>query len=136
MAVGGLALRLAELIRSGVPMVDALRILAPTTGHYSLRHELLLAAESVERGEELSKALHDEHWFDTEFQRLLDVGQNSGELDQMLQRIGHRYQRQAKRLIDRLATLLEPAVILLLATFVGTVVIAAVLPLVRLQEVL
>ena len=135
MAIGGLALRLGELIRSGVPMVEALRILAPTTRHYSLRQELLLAADSVERGDELSEALDDDHWFDEEFQRLLDIGQSSGELDQMLQRIGQRYQRQAKRLIDRLATLLEPAVILLLAVFVGTVVMAAILPLLRLQEV-
>jgi type IV pilus assembly protein PilC len=67
---------------------------------------------------------------------LLDVGQASGELDQLLVRIAERYSRQARRLIDRLAALLEPAVILILAALVGTVVMAAVLPLLRLQEIL
>src|SRR5438477_1421866 len=123
-AVGGMALRLAQLVRSGVPMVDSLRVIAPTTRHYTLRQELLMAADSVERGDELSEALDDEHWFDSEFQRLLEIGQTTGELDQMLQRIGDRYQRQAKRLIDRLAAMLEPIVILCLAVFVGTVVMA------------
>lgn len=136
MAVGGLSLRLAELIRSGVPIVEALRIIAPTTRHTSLRVKLIRAADCVERGDELSDALDDQHWFDTEFRRLLDIGQTSGELDRMLSRIGERYQRQARRLIDRLAALLEPVVILGLAVFVGLVVMSAILPLLRLQEIL
>ena len=54
----------------------------------------------------------------------------------LLERIGHRYGRQANRLIDRLAALLEPSVILTLAVLVGIVVMAAILPLLRMQEVL
>ena len=135
MAVARLALQLAQLLRSGVPMVEALRVLAPTaTGHLGRR--LLDAADHVERGEEVSAALDDDHWFDPEFRRLLEIGQASGELDVLLERIGHRYARQANRLIDRLATLLEPCVILTLAVLVGMVVMSAVLPLLRMQEVL
>ena len=97
MAVGCLSLQLAELLRSGVPMVEALRVLAPTTAGSTpgntLRRRLVSAAERVERGEELSAALDDEHWFDPEFRRLLDIGQASGELDVLLERIGHRYAR-------------------------------------------
>ena len=54
----------------------------------------------------------------------------------LLERIGDRYARQSDRLIARLTTLLEPCVILTLAVLVGVVVMAAVLPLLRLQEVL
>ena len=137
MAVGRLSLHLAELLRTGVPMVEALRVLSPaTSGGGGLRRRLLAAADRVEAGEELSAALDDEHWFDPEFCRLLDIGQASGELEVLLERIGHRYARQAERLIDRLITLLEPCVILMLAVLVGVVVMAAVLPLLRLQEVL
>ena len=136
-AVARLSMQLAQLLRSGVPMVEALRVLAPTAsgGGGGLRRRLLTAADRVERGEELSAALDDEHWFDPEFRRLLDIGQASGELDVLLTRIGDRYARQARRLIDRLAALLEPGVILALAVLVGIVVMAAVLPLLRLQEV-
>ena len=136
LAVGNVALGLAELIRSGVPMVDALRVLGPTAGSARLAHQLQIAAGSIERGDELAAALADHRWFDAEFRRLLDIGQASGELDVMLDRIGQRYQRQARRSIDRLATLLEPCVILSLAVLVGIVVMAAILPLLRLQEII
>lgn len=134
-AVARVALQLAELIRSGVPMVEALRVIAPTCGG-SLQRLLMTAADHVQSGDDLAEALSDELWFDSQFRSLLSVGQASGELDQLLQRIGERYSRQANRLIDRLAALLEPCVILSLAVFVGIVVMAAILPLLRLQEVL
>jgi type II secretory pathway component PulF len=135
MALSRACLQLAQMLRNGVPMVEALRVLAPTTGP-ALRRRLLEAAEGVERGDDLVSALDDEHWFDAQFQRLLEVGQTSGDLDALLERIGRRYERQARRLIDRLAGLLEPCVILALAFLVGLVVMAAVLPLLRLQEIL
>jgi type II secretory pathway component PulF len=128
---------LAELLRSGVPVVEALRVLAPTFSTASgFAVSIRGAAERIERGEDLAQALDDERWFDAEFRRLLDVGQAAGDLDQLLMRIAERYGRHARRLIDRLAALLEPVVILLLALMVGAVVMAAVLPLLRLREML
>ena len=101
-----------------------------------MARQLHTAADRVERGDELAAAMDDEHWFDGEFRGLLAIGQATGELDSLLERIGRRYARQAERLIDRLAALLEPSVILTLAVLVGLVVMAAILPLLRLQEVL
>lgn len=134
--VGHLVGGLAELLRSGVPVVDALRVLAPTLRSTRLRDVVSRAAERLEHGEELSAALDDHRWFDAEMRRLLDIGQASGDLDEMLSRIGARYERRGKRAIERLTTLLEPAVLLLLAVMVGTVVMAAILPLLALQEIL
>jgi general secretion pathway protein F len=135
--VGGLVIGLADLLRSGVPVVEALRVLAPAQRSRQLRTHLVEAAQRIERGDELSEALGgNSQWFDAELRRLLDIGQASGELDIMLTRIGERYQRRARRLIDRLTTLLEPAVLLLLALLVGIVVMAAILPLLSLQEII
>ena len=136
LAIAHLARRLSDLVRSGVPLTEALRVLAPTTNQRGLRRRVLEAADQLEAGQELAGVMTDEHWFDPEFRRLLGIGQASGELDELLERIGQRYERQANRLIDRLTTLLEPAVILTLAFLIGLVVMAAVLPMVRLQEVL
>lgn len=135
MALARLSLQLSELLRSGVPVVEALRVLAPTSPA-ALRRHLLDAASRVEHGEDMSGALDDEHWFDPQFRRLLEIGQASGELDALLQRLGRSLERQTTRLIDRLAALLEPCVILALAALVGVVVMAAILPLLRLQEVI
>ncbi len=135
MALSRACLQLAQMLRSGVPVVESLRVLAPTAGP-ALGRRLIEAADCVERGDDVASAFRDEHWFDPQLQRLLEVGQTSGELDALLERIGRRYERQARRLIDRLAGLLEPGVILALAFLVGLVVMAAVLPLLRLQEIL
>ncbi|MEW6747319.1 MAG: type II secretion system F family protein [Planctomycetota bacterium] len=136
LALAGFATRLAQLLRSGVPVLEGLRVLAPTVGSPSLGKRIIAAAERVERGESLCAALDDGHWFDPEFRRLIEIGEASGELETLLERVGKRYERRARRLIDRLAALLEPAVILTLAALIGTVVMAAILPIVRLQEVL
>jgi type II secretory pathway component PulF len=139
LAVSRLWLGLAELLKSGVPLVDAMRVLAPTvagpaTG--SLRRAVLGAADRLERGADLADTLDDPLWFDPESRRLVEVGQAAGELERVLERLGEREGRRCQRAIDRLAAVLEPGVILVLAVLVGTVVMAAVLPLIRLQEVL
>lgn len=134
-----LASGLAELTRSGVPVGEALRVLSPTFAGPvagSLGRRLRDASRRLEEGAELPGALDDALWFDAEFRQLLAIGQASGELDTLLDRVADRYSRSAKRAIDRLAALLEPAVILALAALIGTVVMAAVLPMLRLQEVL
>ncbi|MFK7961962.1 MAG: type II secretion system F family protein [Phycisphaerales bacterium] len=136
LGIAALSVRLAELVRTGIPVSEAMVIVAPTVGPRALRRTIERAAERVERGHELSAALDDPDWFDAEYRRLVDIGLASGELDSVLERLGRRYERQAERLIDRLATLLEPAAILTLAVLVGTVVMAAMLPLIRLQEII
>ena len=135
-SVARLAKTLAELMAAGIPAVEALRILTPTIGARALRTSLGHAVERVEQGANLADVLDDPNWFDPEFRRLLAVGEDAGDLEQMLTRVGDRYERRSRQLIDRLAAFIEPAVILVLAALVGAVVIASVLPLLRLQEVL
>ena len=138
LAVSRALLGIAELVRSGVPLVDALRVAAPV--HRGLSRGLSVAlsdaARRIEQGSSVAEALDEPAWFDAELRRLVSVGETGGELDAVLVRIGERYERQVARMVERLAALLEPAVIVVLAFFIGTVVMAAVLPLIRLQEVL
>lgn len=133
--VSRVSLVLSDLLSSGVPIVDALRACASTVRARAMRAALFDAAQRIESGQEPSQSLTP-HEFGAEFVRLLEVGEATGELDSLLQRLGVRYERSCRRRIDRLARLLEPAVILLLAALVGVLVMAAILPLVRLQEVL
>ena len=130
---------LAELVVTGVPLVDSLRIVAPTVsgaGAGSLARSLRDAAGAIERGSTLADALRDPVWFDDECRRLVAIGESAGELPDILARLASRTHRAATRSIDRFAALLEPAVILLLASAIGVVVIGAVLPILKLQEVI
>lgn len=137
--VATLSRDLADLIASGVPLAGAVEILEPTLrgpGTSRLRHSLARARAAMAEGASLESAFDDEAWFDAEFRRLLAVGQESGELPAMLRRLADRYESRSRRAIDRLAGLLEPAAILLMSAVVGTVVLAAVLPLIRMQELI
>jgi len=134
-AVAQFAQNLADLLRAGVPAVEALRVLS-TTLPMALNRVVTRAADQIEEGGDLAEVLDDPVWFSAQFRRLLHSGQAAGELEATLDRMAQRDERRTERQITRLATLLEPAAILVLATLVGTVVLAAVLPLTRLQEVI
>lgn len=138
-SLASVCLDLAELIRVGVPLTEALRVIAPSiTGPVSagLARRLVSSADRIERGESFSQTLDDPAWFDAEILRLVGVGENAGDLHTMLQQLGDARMRRARRRVDRLAATLEPAVILVLAALVGLVVMSAVLPMLRLQEVI
>ena len=138
-ALAGVLRELGALLRCGVPLVDALRVAAPTAsgpGAPSLQALLIAAAAEVESGRDLSDALADPLWFGESLRRSIHVGEASGELPSLLDRLADAEARRARRLADRLATLLEPAAILLVAALVGLVVMAAVQPLIHLQEVI
>lgn len=134
--VGGLSLQLSQLTQCGVPFEEAIRVVAPTVSSPSLRRTLLSAGESIRGGGSLADAFGDDRWFSEEFRRLLEVGEHAGDVPSVLTRLGERDLRRGARLIDRLTSMLEPAVILALAAMVGTVVLAAILPLLRLREIL
>ena len=90
---------LADLTSTGVPLVDAIRVLIPTLGGpgaMSLARTLDHVARRAEQGEDLTDALSDGRWFDGELRSLVEVGQTSGELPAILGRIADRYERSAE----------------------------------------
>lgn len=133
--VAGAARTLADLLSSGVPLVEALRTTSPVAGA-GLGTALSNVAKRIEQGHEIGAAFQDERWFDVETIRVLELAQTAGDLAPALSHLAERTERRAERAVASLASILEPALILALATLVGTVVMAAILPLIRLQEVL
>jgi type II secretory pathway component PulF len=131
-------LSLSELLDTGVTLVDALRVVSPTLRGYLgrlLGQSFLDSATKIEQGQPISCIFEDPVWFAEEHRQLITAGEAAGDLSRTLERIGNRDLRSARRLIDRLAAMIEPAAIVCLAILIGTVVMAAVLPLIRLQEI-
>jgi len=132
-------LSLAELTESGLTLVESVRVVAPTVSGplgSALGRAWIAVADLIEQGVAFENALDDEVWFTEEHRELLAAGVQAGELPSTLHRLGERERRSAHRLIDRAASLMEPAAIVLLTFFVGTIVLAAVLPIVKLQEII
>jgi general secretion pathway protein F len=132
--VAHLAMSLARLRRAGMPLADALVVVSDTIEDRALRHLLTEAVTALRNGQDLSAVLAPSPLLDPEFAQLLHLGERSGELTEMLERIAERYQRAADRVGERLGAVLSPLAIIILACLIGVVVMASVLPLMQLGD--
>ncbi len=132
----GFARTFGTLIQAGVPHLDALGIVRDTTSN-----EVLLAAVedirvTVREGEGIARPMEETGMFDELVCSMVDVGEQTGELDGMLLRVADAYEKQVDRRIDALFKVLEPALLILMAVFVGFIVIALFLPLMKIMQTL
>lgn len=129
-----LSLLLSRLLDAGIPLGEALAIAGPTVGNAAMRAALAEMEAALRAGRSVADALRASGVFDPVFCRALEVGEESGELASTLRTLGTRFQSSTRRLIDRLASVLEPVVILVLAACIGFVVYAAIAPMLRLAQ--
>jgi general secretion pathway protein F len=124
-----LARTLGTLLRSGVPLLAALGIARNVLGNRALAADLGEATEAVRNGRGLSAALSRQARFPRLALQMIQVGEESGTLDAMLLRTADTFEQDSARLIDRLLSALVPAITLVLAAVVGTVIVAVLVPL-------
>ncbi|MCA9293227.1 MAG: type II secretion system F family protein [Phycisphaerales bacterium] len=127
---------LARLLRAGVGFAESIGLVTPTLGNAALRHAFEQLRKDLAAGRSISQSLATDGLFEPVFCRVIEVGEESGELPDTLARLAERYRATAKRSIDRLAAILEPAAILILAAGVGFVVYAAIAPMLRITQAL
>lgn len=127
---------LGTLVASGVSILDALKIVVQTVGNNYIRMGLETAAKSVEKGLPLSIALSRNPDFPIIMSQLVGVGEETGTLDQSLQRVAAYYQESSERKIKNLTTALEPLMILLMGMMVGGLAVAVLLPMFNLVNVI
>ena len=127
-AIARLALVLAVLLRSGIVFVRAVEIAARTTPNGVLRDALGRLAAAVTTGTDVAEAVRGSGAFPPMVVQMFAVGQQSGRLEDMLDRLAADYDRQVRTLTSRLTAVLEPALILLLVALVGTIALATLLP--------
>lgn len=132
--VAQVAQSLARLRHAGLPLTDALLVVADTAHDRALRRLLGRSVEAIRRGEDLSAAIAGSRLLDPEFAQLLQLGERSGELTGMLERIAERYQRAAEDSTERLAAVLGPLAIIILAGLIGTLVMACIQPLMQMGD--
>ncbi len=132
--IAGVAFTLARLRRSGMPLLEAIEATASTAEAGSLRQVLGDAAQAIRRGEDFSSVIGASALMEPEFAQLLQLGERSGELTTMLDRIAERYTRTANRTIERVATLVGPLAIVILAMLIAVIAMAAILPIVQLGD--
>ena len=119
---------LATLTSSGVPILEALDITARTSGNAIIEDAIQDVRKSVEGGKTIVEPLRDSGVFPNMVVQMIGVGEQTGALDQMLNKIGDFYEDEVDAAVAGLVKLLEPVMIFILGTIIGGIVIAMYLP--------
>lgn len=125
---------LGILTRSGVPLVDALRISADVVDNLPMRAAVSLAADRVTEGGRLAPALDQSRLFPPMMTNMIASGEASGELDDMLNRTGQMQEKALTGSISTLVGLFEPMMLLMMAGVVLIIVLAIMLPIVQMNN--
>jgi type IV pilus assembly protein PilC len=118
----------ATLIRSGVPIMGTLDIVADTAGNRVIAEVVRESRESVRNGNMLSEPLSHSKVFPPMVTRMIAIGERSGALEQLLEKIAEFYDQQVQAQIKALTSLIEPILITFMGGIVGTVVLSVFLP--------
>lgn len=121
---------LGTLLSSGVPLLQALSIVRDTADNVIYYNALQTVHDGVKEGENLSNLIEQTKVFPPMVVGMIDVGEETGAIADMLTRIADTYDDEVDNAVSGLTSLLEPMVIILLAGIVGTIVIAMFLPLI------
>jgi type IV pilus assembly protein PilC len=128
-AVARFTRTLGTLISSGVPILEGLDITAKTAGNAVVERALQKVRKSLEEGKSLTEPLKDSNVFPGMVTQMIAVGEQTGAMDAMLQKIADFYEEEVDAAVKDLLTALEPVMIVFLGVIVGGVVISMYLPL-------
>src|SRR6266446_7326880 len=127
---------LASLIRSGVPILEVLNIVANTCGNVVMEKAIRVAATDIERGEGISAAIGKHPIFPSMVVRMMTAGEQTGKIDAMLERVADFLDEEIETTLSGLTALIEPILIVFLGVVVGGIVIAMFLPIFKMTEIL
>jgi type IV pilus assembly protein PilC len=127
---------LGTLVSSGVPILEALSIVRETCTNAVFERCYVKVYESIREGETIAQPLKESRLVDDMVVNMIDVGEETGDLDSMLTKIADVYDEEVDVLVEGLLSLLEPIMIVVLGGIVGLIVIALFMPMLKLLETL
>ena len=127
-AISRLTSTLATMLASGVQLLDAMDVAKRVMNNRVLEHAVEGARQNIREGETIAEPLKRSGEFPALVTHMIAVGERSGEMEEMLRRIGHIYDGEVDRVITRFTSLLEPIMILVMGVLVFCIVVAILLP--------
>jgi type IV pilus assembly protein PilC len=129
-AIARVTRTLGTLMSSGVPVLQALTIVRDTSGNAVVARALQQVHDSVKEGESMTAPLEASGVFPGMVVSMVDVGEETGALPEMLVRISDNYDDEVDNAVEGLTSIIEPIMIVFLAVIIGTIVIAMFVPLI------
>lgn len=133
-AVARFTRTLGTLLEAGVPILDAITITAETAGNEVYTRALKNVRDSIRQGETFAQPLRQAKVVEAMVVNMIDVGEETGELDTMLDKIADTYEAEVDTLVSSMTSLLEPVMVITLGGIVGFIVLALFMPMVSLIE--
>ncbi len=134
-AMSRFARTFAALLRSGVPILETLRIVGQSAGNVLVEQAVQAAAVSIEQGQNLAMALGEHKIFPPMLVRMVSAGEQTGKVDTMLEKISDFYDEEIEATLTGLTSLIEPLLIVFLGVVVGSIVICMFLPIFKLNQI-
>ncbi len=133
-AIGRFTRTFGTLLASGVPILQALTITRDTSGNVHIANAINVVHDRVKEGDNVAKPLESTHIFPGMVTSMIEVGEETGALPDMLTRIADTYDEEVDNAVAGLTSIIEPIMIVFMAVMVGTIVIALFLPLVSIIQ--
>ena len=127
---------LGSLLQSGVILLSALKIVRNIVSNTLITEVIDNAMEEIEKGKSLAAPLSGSRWFPPIAVQMISVGEQSGELEKMLNKIADIYERETESQIMALTSMLEPVMILGMGLVVGFIVISILLPIFEMNQMI
>lgn len=135
-ALARFARTLGTLLESGVPLLTALDIVRNIVNNILIAEDIDNATEEIEAGKSLAMPLRRSQWFPPIAVQMISVGEQSGELEAMLQKIADTYEKEVESQIMAMTSMLEPVMILTMGLVVGFIVISILLPIFEMNQMI
>lgn len=119
---------LSTMLYSGIPMIQALRAAGETTGNKFVESKIEETVEGIEKGMGMTAQLAATNIFPPMMLSMIGIGEESGRLDEMLEKTAEYYDEEMEAALEALVTMLEPLLIVIMGAVIGTIVVAMYLP--------
>jgi type IV pilus assembly protein PilC len=134
-AITRFASTFAQLMASGVPIIQAMSIVGLATGNKVIGKAILDARANVEQGKTVSDTLQDNKEFPSMLIHMLSAGEQTGKMEEMLSKLSEFYQEEVDTMLEGLTSMLEPLLMVVIGVMIGGIVLAMFMPIFRMTEV-
>jgi general secretion pathway protein F len=127
---------LGSLLRSGVGLLDSITIVRALVNNVHVAAVIDEAIDQIRKGKSMTRAFSNSEWFPAMFVQMIAVGEQSGDLETMLEKVSKAYEREVETAITGMTSLIEPVMIAFMGMAVGFIVISILLPIFEMNQMI
>ncbi|WP_372845959.1 type II secretion system F family protein, partial [Pontiella sp.] len=135
LSVSRFASTFAQLMHSGVQIIESLEIVSLATGNRVIGDSLANARKTIEEGQPLSAALEPNKHYPRMLIHMLSAGEQTGQVEEMMDKVAEFYDNEVETMVSGLTSMIEPLLMVFIGAVIGTIVVAMFLPIFKMSEI-